>query len=79
MPRKSKVSRRLDLEDVVLAEGDLLADRARRGQRDDIVGREIALGERGQHLASDIAGRADHRYFETHIEAPRGIGRMMQG
>ena len=61
----------LDLEDVVLAERDLRADRARRGQCDDIVGGKFALGERGQHLASDIAGRADHRYLETHIETPR--------
>ena len=61
----------LDLEDIVLAEGNLLADRARRGQCHDIVGGKIALGEGGQDLASDIAGRADHGYFKTHIETPR--------
>jgi len=30
-------------------------------ERDDIVDREIALGEGGQKFASDIAGCADHR------------------
>ena len=61
----------LDLEDVVLAKRDLAADRARRGQRHDVVGGKLALGEGGQDLASDIAGRADHRYPETHLETPR--------
>ena len=56
----------LTTEDVVLAVRHFLADRSRRGQRDDLVGREIAFGESGQNLASDIAGRADHRYLETH-------------
>ncbi len=56
----------LDLEDVVLAERDLSADRARRGQRHDLVGGKVALGEGRQHLAPDIAGGADHRYFEAH-------------
>ena len=65
---------RLHLEDIVLAERHLLADRGRGGQRDDFVGREIALGEGGQHLASDIAGRADHRYPETHLALPRRLG-----
>ena len=58
----------LDLEDVILAEGDLAADRARRGQSHHIIGRKLALGEGGQDLAPDIAGRADHRYPETHLE-----------
>ena len=35
------------------------------------------LGERRQDLASDIAGRPDHRYPETHIETPRRIKRIM--
>ena len=67
MPLKSKVSSACDLEDVVLAERDLAADRARRGERDDLVGREFALGQDGQHFAPDIAGGADHRYFEAHL------------
>ena len=61
----------LDLEDIILAERNLAADRARRGKRHDIIGGKLALGERGQDFASDIAGRADHRYPETHIETPR--------
>jgi len=61
----------LDLEDVVPAEGNLLADRARRGQCHDVIGGKIALGERRQDLASDIAGRADHGYLKAHLETPR--------
>src|SRR5207302_8080844 len=61
---------RLDLEDVVVAERDLLADRSGRGERDDIFDREIALSEGGQKFATDIAGRADHRYVEAHLMNP---------
>jgi len=61
-------------EDVILAKGDLPADRARRGQRHDFVGGKIALGEGGQDFAPDIAGGADHRYFETHVATPRSKG-----
>src|SRR5262249_23064821 len=67
----------LDLEAVILTEGNLLADRARRRQGRNIVGRKLAFGQRGQHLAPDIAGRADHGYFETHLETPRRTGWMM--
>ena len=28
---------------------------------------KFALGQGRQHLAPDIAGRADHRYFEAHM------------
>jgi hypothetical protein len=73
-PAKIEGVEALDLEDVVLAERNLLADRTRRGQCHEVVGREIALGQRGQHLASDIPGRADHRYIETHVETPRRKG-----
>jgi len=62
-----------DPEGVILAERDLAADRPRRRQCDNVIGREFALGERGQEFTSDIAGCADHRYLETHIETPRRI------
>ena len=51
---------RLALERLV-AERDLDADRAGRGQRYDFRYGEAALGEDGEHFTADIAGGADHR------------------
>ena len=59
------------LEDVVLAKLTSHANRALRGQRDDLVGREIAFGQRLQHFAADIAGGADHRDLVTHLSVLR--------
>ncbi len=72
MPLKSKLFELLDVEHIVLAERHLTADRARRGERDDLVAGELALGQRRQHLAPDIAGGADHRYLEAHDATPSG-------
>ena len=65
----------LNLEDVILAKRNLAADRARRRQSHHVVGGKLALGERRQDFASDIAGRADDRYPETHLETPRANNR----
>ncbi len=54
------------LEHRVVAERDLAADRARRGDGMDLGGRKLAFGENTQHLAADIAGGADHRDLESH-------------
>ena len=60
----------LDILDLQLlaavAEVDDVAGRARRGDRRDLVGREFPLGEDVEHLAPDIAGRADHDHPITH-------------
>src|SRR3954447_3108077 len=55
-----------------VAEIDDVAGRAGRGDRGDLVERKLALGEDVQHLASDIAGRADHDHPVTHVPAPLG-------
>ena len=65
-PLKSYLSRSLDLQDVVLAERNLAAGRARRGDGMHLGDREFPLGENAQHLAADIAGGADHRDLERH-------------
>ena len=57
---------------VVIAKRHLTADRARRRERDDLVARELALGQGCQHLAPDIAGRAHDRYLEAHESTPSG-------
>ena len=62
--REVVVLERLALEDAI-AERDLLADRARRRQRDDFGDGETALGENLEHLAADIAGGARHRDLEA--------------
>ena len=45
----------------------IVAGRARGGDRGDLVERELALGEDVQHLAPDIARRADDRDPVTHV------------
>jgi len=70
MPRNRKC-RALDREDVVLAKGNLSADRPRRGQGHDVIGGKLALGEGGQDLASDIAGRPTTATLKP-ISRPRG-------
>ena len=56
----------LDLEDRILAERHLAAGRALGGHGMDLGGGKGTLGEDAQHLASDRAGGADHRYFVRH-------------
>ena len=51
----------------LVAEGNLRADRARRGERDDFIGGKPALGEDIEHFAPDIPGRADDGDLETHF------------
>ena len=50
----------------MVAIGDLDAHRAARGDGEDLIRREFALGEDVQHLAPDIAGRADDGDFIAH-------------
>ena len=58
----------VDLERLAaVAEIDHVAGRARRRDRGHFVERELALGEDVQHLAPDIAGRADDRDPITHF------------
>ena len=66
MPLKSKVARSRTLSFVVSPNDNLLADRARRGQRHELVDRELALGVDIQELATDIAGGADDGDLVTH-------------
>jgi hypothetical protein len=66
------VLERLHLQRLV-AEGDLDADAAARGERDDLVGGETALGEDVEHFAPDIAGRSDHRDFAERHRANLSI------
>ncbi len=49
----------LDFQDRFVAERRLLADRTGGSQRNNVIGREISLGQDLQHFATDIAGRAD--------------------
>ena len=56
----------LDLEDMVLAVGDLAARRALGGDRGHVPCGSPALGEDVQHLTADIAGGAHHRYLKAH-------------
>ena len=64
----------LDVADLELpaavAEIDDVAGRARRGDRGDLFDRKFALGEDVEHLAPDIAGRADHDHPVTHRNSP---------
>ena len=70
----------LHLEDVVLAERHLAADRARRGDGATTSSTgKLALGEDGQDLAADIAGRADHRYLERHNRITPGKENSRRG
>ena len=58
----------LDLELLAaVAEVDLVAGRARRRDRRNLVERELPLGEDVQHLAPDIARRSDDRDPITHL------------
>ena len=55
---------RLALQRLV-AERDVAADGMGRGERDDLGDGKAALGEDAEHLATDIAGGADHRDLEA--------------
>ena len=68
-----EIVERLDLQNAV-AERDFGADRSGRGQRHHFADRELALRQHGQHLAPDIAGRADHRDFIGHAQSFPGGG-----
>jgi len=52
----------------MVAVRDLRADGAAGGKRDHLVGREFPLLQDREHLAPDIAGRADDGDFVTHSE-----------
>jgi hypothetical protein len=60
------ILQRLHLEDAI-AEGDLLADGAAGRDRHDLVRRKGALVEDVEHLATDIARRADYGDLVAHL------------
>ena len=72
----------LALENTV-AVADLGADRAARGEGEDLVGGEFAVGQHVHHLAPDIARGADDCNFVAHLSsillarAPRAAARRI--
>ena len=60
----------------LVAERDLDAHRPPRGDGEDLVGRELALGQDVEHLAPDIAGGADDGDFVTHASDAPSFKRM---
>ena len=72
MPRKSKVSSACTSRTSSSPNDTCLPIERDEASATTSSAGKLALGEGGQHLAPDIAGRADHRYFETHLETPAG-------
>ena len=66
-PLKSKVSRLLDLEHLLVAEADLLPDGAGGGEGDDLGHREAALVQGLEDLATDRTGGTDDCDPVTHV------------
>ena len=56
-----------DLQDIVLAIGDLHPGRAGGGHRDHFLDRKLALRQGLQHLAADIARRTHNRHSVAHL------------
>jgi hypothetical protein len=54
-----------------VAEADLAALAAARGERDDLVGGKRSLGEDAEHFAAHIARGSDHRDPVTHCQLQR--------
>ena len=70
-PAKSKCSIFWTLSFLPLSpKSTSMSGRARRGDRGDLVDRKFALGEDVEHLAPDIAGRADDDHPVTHRHIP---------
>ena len=77
-PAKSKCSMLRTLSSRPLSPKSMTsAGRARASHRGDLVGRELALGEDVQHLAPDIAGRADHDHPITHPISLRRLAPLL--
>jgi hypothetical protein len=56
-----------------VAEADLAALAAARGERDHLVGGKRALGQNGKHFAAHVARGPDHRDPITHCQLRRFV------